>query len=420
MSRPTGELFAWLRARRVHQTEALERLVGIDSQWSSPDGVRVLAGTVTRALDPLGFTAAREPHPAIDPERRWVAELLAPGADLGALAETHVYRRDGSGDPVLVLADADTAFRGGADAESAFRVDGDRAYGTGVADMKAGIVVLLEALEALADGGHETPPLIVVLAGDEQAGSPGSREVIRREAARCAVALCVECARDGGQYMASRAHIGVGLIEAIGRESHAGTARDEGVSAIASLARALPAVDALSRSPSPLVTVTIVEGGRRRSVVPGTAHAIVDLRAADAAAWDEMVAQLEAVVEREAGAAELRVRTAVHRPGVPWTARTDDLLGVLRELGDEVGVGVRATGSMAAGSSAFAAEAGATVLDGMGAPGSDLMTDQEHVSVSGIAERAALLAGLLRRLAGSPARWDARTTVRTEPRRWDQ
>lgn len=394
------DFLAWLRPRGNDHEDLLRNLVEIDSQWSNPAGVQEVGRVVGDRLRALGFVTQREVQPDIDADDRWLADLLAPGVEYETLADTVVAHRDGSGaEPVLILGDLDTAFRGGRSAEFPFRLEGDLAFGTGVADMKAGLVVLLEALHALGANDATTPPIVIVLAGDEQAGSLGSRAAIRREAVRCRVALCLECARDGGKLMASRGHIGVGMIEAFGRESHAGTAREDGVSAVNALAQVVPVVDALTEPPDVLVTVTMIEGGRRRSVVPGSARAVVDLRALDTDRWSDMIHRLETIVREPATGGRLEVRAAVHRPGVSWTAATDDLLSTVRELGAQIGLDVQATGSIAAGSSAFAAEAGCTVLDGLGPPGAALMTDQEHVSVSGIAERAALLAALLHRLA---------------------
>ena len=109
------------------------------------------------------------------------------------------------------------------------------------------------------------------------------------------------------------------------------------------------------------------------------------------------------MLESATSSAELTLRSHVHRPGVPWTSATDMLLERLAASAAQVGVDVPgAVTSLAAGSSAFAAEAGLPVLDGLGPPGGDLMTPDEHVLVPGIAERAGVLAALLQDLATTP------------------
>lgn len=395
-----GRLLAAARQRRHVQLQLLKRLVDIDSQWSYPEGVAAVGEEMSERFTRLGFFVEEVDQPPLDEGLRWVAELLGPGHRPENLAPTLVASRDGVGDQrILVLGDCDTAF---SPADATFRLDGDVARGVGVADMKGGLVVMLEALEVAAGGQMSCPPITIVLAGDEQAGSLGSRTTIRDQAASCHVALCLECARDGGNVMAARAHIGVGLVEAIGREAHAGTSRREGLSAIRALAGLLPSIDDLTTD-DVLATVTIISGGRRRSVVPGLARAVVDLRAADTRHWESLVADIGDLVERTDSAATLTFRSHVHRPGVPWTATSDRLLSRLDEAANRIGVVVPgAVASLAAGSSAFAAEAGLPVLDGLGPSGGDLMTADEHILVSTIAERAAVLAALLDDLSTTP------------------
>ena len=395
-----GSVLAGLRRRRGHQLDLVESLVGIDSQWSNTPGVRRKGEEVAQWLQHLEFTADFVPQPEVPTDLRWVAEILAPGVRYETLAPTVVARRVGRGrlagmPSVLLLGDLDTAFVGGTDGETPFRVEGDRILGTGVADMQSGIVVMLEAITALDAAGDDSPPLEVILSGDEQAGSLGSRHVIAEAAARCPLTFCMECARDGGHLMHGRAHIGVGMLEATGRESHAGTDRANGVSAIRALAEVIPAVDDLTDDRI-VVTVTIVAGGRRRSVVPGYAEAVLDLRARDADAWDDLEQQIIRTVSGVAQGSSVHVRTHVHRPGFSPNQRTEWIVSRAVAVAGQIGIALPGSvGSSAAGSSAFAAQAGSTVVDGMGAPGGDLMTPQEHVLADGIAERAAVLAVLL-------------------------
>lgn len=384
----------------------LRDLVRIESHSSQPSGVHRVGQVIADELSDIGFTIERAPQPKIDPRMRWLAEVLAPDHPYESLADTVVARRDGSGgDRVLLLGDLDTAFDPGAVERFPFTLSDGRAYGPGVADMKGGLVVMVAALRALDALRMPTPPVAIVLSGDEQAGSLGSREVIAAEARSSRWCLCLECARDGGKLMAARAHVGVALVEVRGRPAHAGTAHRAGINAIDALVDLLPALTSLADlSSDVLVTVTLIRGGHRRSVVPDTATAVLDLRTPDPAAWDGLVRRLttSAGEANDRSPAEVRLRVAAHRPGVAWTASTDELLELVERVGAELGVEVAATRSNAAGSSAFAAEVGAVVLDGMGPSGRDLMTSRESIDVDSIVERAALLAACINRLADGP------------------
>jgi glutamate carboxypeptidase len=359
---------------------------------------------VSGLLAEAGAAVRRVAPPPMDPELRWLADVLAPEVAYEELADTFVSDRLGSGpDRVLLLGDIDTAFPPGAVKAFPFTIRGERAFGPGVADMKGGLVVLVAAVHALHALDLEAPPLSVVLCGDEQAGSLASRSVVEREAGRSRWCLCVECARDGGKLMSSRAHIGVGTVEAVGRAAHAGTARPAGANAIDALVAALGAA---SRVDDPaagnLVTATIVEGGTRRSVVPDRARAVLDLRSADASAWEAMTAALDDAVRTVAipPGTEVRLRMAAHRPGF-GPERSADLLAMVRRVGRDIGLDLEAGPSQAAGSSSFAAAAGIAVIDGMGPSGADLMTAEESIDLASLTQRAAMLAGVVHRLGPS-------------------
>jgi glutamate carboxypeptidase len=199
--------------------------------------------------------------------------------------------------------------------------------------------------------------------------------------------------------MRSRAHIGIGLLSATGLEAHAGTARDQGVNAISLLARALVALDGPGvTTPDGTVTPTILHAGRRRSVVPGSAEAVLDVRARDATAW-------EALAARIGDAARIDDRVSVelfsHRPGLPATDRTSWILGLVEEAGRDVGLRIESVDSMAAGSSAFVDSATVPVLDGMGPAGGALMTPDEYIEVESLPIRAALLARTIQLLGAA-------------------
>jgi glutamate carboxypeptidase len=170
---------------------------------------------------------------------------------------------------------------------------------------------------------------------------------------------------------------------------------------VEALARKIPHINALTDpARGVFVTVAQIGGGRRRSVVPGDAHAIIDVRTPDAATWASVEAEMQAIAaagDVPGTTSELRIRA--HRPGVSWTAGTDRLIEVARRSGEEAGVHFEVIRSPAAGSSAFAGEAGIPVLDGMGPIGGALMTDHEYVQIPSLIERSLLLALVLHHLA---------------------
>ena len=406
--RGAEDLRDWLLSRRDEWLSLLHELVEIESHSSDPRGVERVGQTIVDLLVPEGFSFQSVAQSPPAPERRWLAEVLAAGVDQSRMAPTLVGRRDGEGpDRLLLLGDLDTAYEPGSLQHFPFTVRDGRALGPGVADAKGGLVVLVAALSALRALDLPAPPIAVLLSGDEQAGSLGSGPVIAREALASRWCFCMECAREGGKVMVSRAHIGVGRLVVTGRESHAGSSHSHGINAIHALAEVLPKLTALTNPSSGVfVTGTIIRGGSRRSVVPGSAEVILDVRTPDQKAWDTLAAMmLELVLDEDAGSeARYDLALAAHRPGLERTDEVVQLFEFVKSVGHEFGIDIEETGSSAAGSSAFAAEAGCIVLDGMGPAGGDLMTKDEYIEVDSIVERSGVLAMAMSRLAVDPPR----------------
>lgn len=397
------EIRAALEARLPKMLALLETLVRIPSHAVQPDGVERVRQAVGAELAMAGFTVEDVELPMPAEEDAWLRELMLPGGSYGAIGPALLARRSGSGrGHGLLLGDLDTSYGPGAFSRFPYRVEGNRALGPGIADMKGGLVVLTAALRLLHDLDLAMPAeTVVVLCPDEQAGSLRSRSLVRDEARRADWCVCVECARNGGSLMGARGHIGVARLDVCGKESHAGSDHAGGISAVEALARKIPHINALTDpARGVFVTVAQIGGGRRRSVVPGDAHAIIDVRTPDAATWASVEAEMQAIAaagDVPGTTSELRIRA--HRPGVSWTAGTDRLIEVARRSGEEAGVHFEVIRSPAAGSSAFAGEAGIPVLDGMGPIGGALMTDHEYVQIPSLIERSLLLALVLHHLA---------------------
>ncbi len=395
----------WLKGERTRLFELLEQLVITESHAAHPAGVAAVAATLATELTPVGFSLEATPQRPVTPSLRWLEELFSPGIPYTDLGATYSGFAAGA-EPgrLLLLGDLDTAFPVGALADTPFRIEAGRAYGPGIADMKGGLVVLVAALQALHALGIERPDIALVLAGDEQAGSLGSRPVIEEAAAGADWCLCVECARRGGKLMAARGHIGVGSLRITGLEAHTGSARDTGVNALEVLARLILAFNALSDPESgTLVTVTIARAGRRRSIVPASAEAVVDIRTRALLKWEETTGRMREIAADVAGGsrAEIEFHMHSHRPGVVWDEETDRMLSLARHIGTELDVEIDAFASAAAGSSAFRRPT-TTTLDGLGPLGGGLMTADEHIEIDSIVPRAALLAELIHRLPELP------------------
>lgn len=380
----------------------LKTLVQTESHASQPIGVNAVGQLVAAPLERAGFSVdrvAKEPSISSD---RWLTDIMLPCHDYGDLGDVWRLRRAGARGRVLILGDLDTAFLPGSSTSFPYEVDGDRAVGPGIADAKGGLVVLAGAIRLLQEFAWDLPSITVILSPDEQAGSLFSRSTIEAAVAESSVCLCMECAREGGNLMGSRACCGVGRVTVIGREAHAGTDRSSGRSAISGFAGVVDAIDAITDAAAGrFVTVTQVHGGWRRSVVPGECAFTVDVRLRDSADWDATEERILEVLHERAETRGFGVdaKLVQHRPSVVRTERSEPLIATVLAAGRALGLDLGIVGSNAAGSSAFAGRI--PVVDGMGPPGGNLMTRRENVWLSGLPERACLLALTLISLGGA-------------------
>ena len=104
------------------------------------------------------------------------------------------------------------------------RIEGDRLYGPGIYDMKAGAWFALEAFKDVARKGNAARPMIFIVTPDEEIGSPMTRPIIEGIGRRSAFALVTEPARDGGKIVTSRKGVGRFDVHVEGRPAHAGFA----------------------------------------------------------------------------------------------------------------------------------------------------------------------------------------------------
>jgi glutamate carboxypeptidase len=404
-------LRSYLESRQAAMLEFVKELVDIESYATQTGGTDAVGDRICERLESAGYTTERTHGEPLPPEQQWLEEFMLPGYDRSKLGFQRVARIKGNGHGrVLVLGDLDTAFLPGKGFP--FRVEGDRAYGPGIADMKGGLAVAVFALEALqATGLNNLAEIACVFSSDEQGGSLDARKPIEQAAQNADWVFCMECAREGGNIMGSRAQIGVAKLEIFGRDAHAGSAYAKGISAIEAMARKITAIHALTDPAREIfLCVGQINGGWRRSVIAGYCMATVDIRTPGPEAWNEVEAALRKIADKvELPGSSSKFLIASHRPGVPWTGKTDRMIAIAHEAGDELGLRFGVLRSPAAGSSAFVGPLGLPCLDGMGPLGSDLMTTQENIVISSLVERAALLATTMHKLGAGA--WEARSQV---------
>ena len=326
--------------------------------------------------------------------------LRAIGAEVERLPRTergdHLRARvAGSGKPVLLLGHFDTVWPVGTLDRMPLRRDGDRLYGPGTFDMKAGIVLALTAIATLRETGTPHAAVTMLWTTDEEIGSESSRADIEAEAQRSRAVLVLEPALPGGALKTARKGCGEFRLTVHGVSAHAGLDPGKGASAIHELAAQIADIERLQDLPRGIsVNVGIVSGGTRPNVVAEEARAIIDARAPTRAAAVAVESALRALQPRRPGT-RLTIEGGFERPPMERGPAVVELFSrasrVASSLGRDLGEGSAGGGS----DGNFTAALGVPTLDGLGPVGDGAHAAHEHVEISALPWRAALLAGIL-------------------------
>jgi glutamate carboxypeptidase len=309
-------------------------------------------------------------------------------------------RRDVSG--ILVLGHLDTVHPVGTLGALPWRIEGNRAYGPGILDMKGGNVIALAAIRALAAAGVATPlPVTVLFTGDEEVGSPSTRDLIEAEAARHAFVLVPEPGQPGNGVVTGRYAIARFALEALGRPSHAGASPHEGRSAIRAMARKILAIDAMSDADCTFST-GIVSGGQWVNCVPTLCRGQALSMAKRQADLDRGVERMLALSGEEDGV-RFTVTRGVTRPVWEPDAGCMALYERARALSEAQGQPLphRSAGGGSDGN--FTGANGTPTLDGLGPLGQGYHTLEEHLLIDTLPQRARLFAALLASLGAAEA-----------------
>jgi len=326
--------------------------------------------------------------------RRLGVELEQLGAKVVLLDGGHLRAElPGAGRPLLLSGHVDTVWPTGTLRSMPFRIEGDRAYGPGVYDMKACLVLLLDAIRR---AGHDRRALRIFLTADEELGSPSGRPLLEQAADGVAAAFVVEPPGKSGNLKTARSGLGRFTLTVTGRPSHAGTHRRDGVSAIEELAHQILVLHALTddeRGTS--VNVGVIEGGTSENVVAAEATARIDVRIARASDREEMERALEGLRPVNPLAA-LRLGGGWTRPPLERSDGARVLFERARAYGRELGLELAEESSAGGSDGNLVGALGIPVLDGLGAEGGGAHAPDEHVRLPSIELRAELLARLLR------------------------
>jgi glutamate carboxypeptidase len=281
-----------------------------------------------------------------------------------------------------------------------FRIEGDRAYGPGIYDMKGGNALAFAALAHLHTINRKPfLPVTIMMIPDEEMGSPSSRAAIEAVAAQHRAVLVMEPSGEGGKLTIARHGIARWHLKTIGRPAHAGAYHAEGRSAIREMAHQILALEGLTdHARNFYVNIGIVQGGTHENMVPAECRAICYALVPTAREEGELRDAILALRPHDPDT-KLEVTPGLSRPPFVKTpaiqALYDHTCVLAREIGFEI-AGERIAGGGSDGN--FTGAMGIPTLDGLGVIGHGPHTHEEHVLISCLLPRTRLLLRLLETL----------------------
>lgn len=279
-----------------------------------------------------------------------------------------------------------------------FKRDGDYCYGPGIQDMKGGNFASVEAIRQLISAGMQTPlPITVLFTPDEEVGTPSTRELIEAEAARNKYVLVPEPCREDGGAVTGRYAIARFNLQTVGKPSHAGAKLKDGRSAIATMARKIGLVEALT-SDDCTFSVGVINGGQWVNCVSSECNAQVLSMAKRQNDLDKGVEDILGLISDENGV-EFHVNRGVTRPvWEPNQPGTMAMFDLARDIAKNLGFDLTAASAGGGSDGNFTGFLGIPTLDGLGVKGAGLHTLNEHIEIASLVERARLISGILMRL----------------------
>jgi len=390
---PVARIHELAQQEKTPLLDTLRDLVNIESGSKDVEGLARLAALIAERLTRLGGKV----------------EIIEP-ADIYRMEDTpekpgamvHAEFKGTGSKRIMLIAHMDTVYLRGMLKDQPFRIDGERAYGLGIADDKQGVALILHTvamLQALKFADYGT--LTVLINGDEEISSPGARTTITRMAGEQDAVFSYEGGGEDGRLRLATSGVGSAYLTVDGKASHAGSAPDRGVNALVELSHQVLQLSDLSRRDQGLtLNWTVSQAGTNRNVIPAHASAQGDARALKVSDFAELEATLQQRVKTQRlPDAKVQLRFEVRRPPLEPTPASRRLAANGTAIYEELGLPLKVFDVASGGGTdaAFAAlKTGAAVIEGFGLSGYGAHSnDAEYVKLETIVPRLYLSARMI-------------------------
>jgi len=385
--------------------DTLKDLVSIESGSGDREGLDKISDLIAGRLRALGGTVEFiEPNPAD------IYRMVDTPKQIGRMVRA---RFTGTGTKkILMIAHMDTVYLRGMLAKQPFRVDGNRAYGLGIADDKQGIAVVLHTLAILKAMNFRDYGLVTVLINaDEEVSSAGSRTTLTKLGGEHDAVFSMEGSRvDSDRLSLTTAGIAAVVLNIEGKASHAGSAPENGRNALYELAHQIMQTRDLSDPKTGLkMNWTVASAGTNRNVIPAIASATADVRVLRVADYDGIEEKVRERIKKQLiPDTKVNMTFERRRPPLELTPANAALAKHAQKIYSEVGRQL-VIGDVAEGGGTDAAFAAlrtkAPVLERFGLQGFGAhSSDSEYVLIDSIEPRLYLLTRMIMDVAQDKAK----------------
>jgi glutamate carboxypeptidase len=310
---------------------------------------------------------------------------------------------------ILLMVHFDTVFGKGEATRRPFKVEGNKAFGPGVADAKGGVAIILHALKIARQRGFKDYKTLAILFNpDEEKSSLGSRDMIRTLSAKQDYVLSYE-PPDAERVIVATNGIAYVHLDAEGRAAHAGLEPEKGRNAAIELAGQLMQLNDLG-DPAKGTTVnwTVIQSGERLSmppvnIIPEKASATADMRMSDMSEIARVQNDANRIIRKKfVPDTKVSVRVEVRRPPFSRNPQSDRLATLANRIYEELGRSIKPVPMRYGTDAGFAYHPGSAkpaVLEGLGIVGGGLHTSDEWADLDSVAPRLYLTVRMLELLA---------------------
>ena len=390
---PDARIHELAQQEKAPLLDTLRDLVNIESGSKDAEGLARLAALIGERLTRLGGKVE-----IIEPTDIYRMEDTPPKP--GAMV--HAEFKGTGNRKIMLIAHMDTVYLPGMLKDQPFRIDGELAYGLAIADDKQGVALILHTiaiLQTLKFRDYDT--LTVLINGDEEISSPGSRSTITRMAGEHDAVFSFEGGGEDGRLRLATSGIAAAYLTVDGKASHAGSAPDRGVNALYELSHQLLQLSDLSRRDQGLsLNWTVSQAGTNRNVIPAQATAQGDARALKVSDFAELEATLlQRVKTQRIADAKVQLRFEMRRPPLEATPASRRLAAHGTAIYEELDLPLKVLDVATGGGTdaAFAAlKTTAPVIEGFGLSSYGAHSnDAEYVKLESIVPRLYLSARMI-------------------------